>query len=505
MANEVKLRRIRLMINGVERPILCDPQKDTLAVALRRMGLTGTKVGCGIGGCGACSVILNGEVVRACTKKMKTIEEHSEILTIEGIGTPQHLHPLQQAWITYGGAQCGFCTPGFIVSAYGLLKSNPSPTREEVRAWFQAHHNVCRCTGYKPLVDAVMAAAAVMRGERTMEDITYKNVGEDYYGSKLPRPTALAKVTGLTDYGDDVALKMPTERAELAVVMPDVSHAKIKSVDEIDNFDTLKAVADDMQAKKDQLGIKGAFTSAGFDSSSDWRFKTHLANLPLYYEFTKDNITEQPETIKGTYLPEYKNIFDLYITDSTTDRTQLSSKTGDDANSEFALGQAAFYQNGTWAWTDLQKAGMKADSISMMPIYTGVKGEEKQGLATGSENYWCINDKASDADKQATKDFLKWVITSKTGKKSLSQDMGFTTPFKSFSDVKSDNPLVQAAQDDQKSGKTQVSWNFTMMPSEEWKNKLGNALLEYAQGTGDWNAVKTAFVDNWAAEYKASH
>ena len=281
--------------------------------------------------------------------------------------------------------------------------------------------------------------------------------------------------------------------------------AKIKSVDDIDNFDTLKAVADDMQAKKDQLGIKGAFTSAGFDSSSDWRFKTHLANLPLYYEFTKDNVTEQPETIKGTYLPEYKNIFDLYITDSTTNRTQLSSKTGDDANSEFALGQAAFYQNGTWAWTDLQKAGMKAGSISMMPIYIGVKGEEKQGLATGSENYWCINDKASDADKQATKDFLKWVITSSTGKKSLSQDMGFTTPFKSFSDVKSDNPLVQAAQDDQKSGKTQVSWNFTMMPSEEWKNKLGNALLVYAQGTGDWNAVKTAFVDNWAAEYKASH
>ena len=212
--------------------------------------------------------------------------------------------------------------------------------------------------------------------------------------------------------------------------------AKIKSVDDIDNFDTLKAVADDMQAKKDQLGIKGAFTSAGFDSSSDWRFKTHLANLPLYYEFTKDNVTEQPETIKGTYLPEYKNIFDLYITDSTTDRTQLSSKTGDDANSEFALGQAAFYQNGTWAWTDLQKAGMKADSISMMPIYTGAKGEEKQGLATGSENYWCINDKASDADKKATKDFLKWVITSNAGKKSLSQDMGFTTPFKTFSTMR---------------------------------------------------------------------
>ena len=281
--------------------------------------------------------------------------------------------------------------------------------------------------------------------------------------------------------------------------------AKATSMDEIDNFDTLKAVADDMQASKDELGIKGAFTSAGFDSSSDWRFKTHLANLPLYYEFKDDNVTEQPATIKGTYLPNYKKIFDLYITDSTTDPTQLSAKTGDDANSEFALGEAAFYQNGTWAWTDLQKAGMKAESVGMMPIYTGVKGEEKQGLATGSENYWCINDKASDADKKATEDFLSWVITSDTGKKAISQDMGFTTPFKTFDDVKFDNPLTEAAVEDQKSGTTQVSWNFTMMPSEEWKNKVGQALLEYAQGTGKWDAVKTAFVDGWASEYEASH
>ena len=281
--------------------------------------------------------------------------------------------------------------------------------------------------------------------------------------------------------------------------------AKATSMDEIDNFDTLKAVADDMQARKDELGIKGAFTSAGFDSSSDWRFKTPLANLPLYYEFKDDNVTEQPASIKGTYLPNYKKIFDLYIADSTTDPTQLSAKTGDDANSEFALGEAAFYQNGTWAWTDLQKAGMKAESVGMMPIYTGVKGEEKQGLATGSENYWCINDKASDADKKATEDFLSWVITSDTGKKSLSQDMGFTTPFKTFDDVKFDNPLTEAAVEDQKSGKTQVSWNFTMMPSEEWKNKVGQALLEYAQGTGKWDAVKTAFVDGWASEYEASH
>lgn len=284
-----------------------------------------------------------------------------------------------------------------------------------------------------------------------------------------------------------------------------LSGAKATSIDDINSFDKLKAVADDMQARKDELGIKGAFTSAGFDSSSDWRFKTHLANLPLYYEFKEDNITEQPATIKGTYLPNYKNIFDLYITDSTTEPAQLSSKTGDDANSEFALGEAAFYQNGTWAWTDLQNAGMTAEQVGMMPIYIGGPDEKNEGLATGSENYWCINAKAPEADQKATAEFLKWVITSDTGKEALSTEMGFTTPFKTFDDVKTDNPLVAAAVADQKSGKTQVSWNFTMMPSEQWKNDLGNALLEYAQGTGSWDKVKTAFVDGWAKEYSAAH
>lgn len=284
-----------------------------------------------------------------------------------------------------------------------------------------------------------------------------------------------------------------------------LSGAKATSVDEINSFAKLKAVANDIQSRESELGVKGAFTSAGFDSSSDWRFKTHLANLPLYYEFKEDNITKQPATIKGTYLPEYKQIFDLYLKNSTTDPKQLSSKTGDDATSEFALGQAVFYQNGTWAWSDLQKAGMKADQVGMMPIYIGGPDEENEGLATGSENYWCVNSKASEADQKATEAFLKWVITSKTGKDMLSQTMGFTTPFKTFSDEKSDNPLTEAAVADQKSGKTQVSWNFTMMPSEQWKNNLGNALLEYAQGTGDWSAVKKAFVDGWATEYSAAH
>ena len=281
--------------------------------------------------------------------------------------------------------------------------------------------------------------------------------------------------------------------------------AKIKDAKEINSFDKLKEVSDDMQAKKDQLGIKGAFTSAGFDSSSDWRFKAHLANIPLSYEFKEDGVTTQPETIKGTYLPNFKNIFDLYLKDSTTAPSQLSSKTGDDANSEFALGEAAFYQNGTWAWTDLQKAGMKPDQVGMLPIYIGAKGEENQGLATGSENYLCINAKASEADQKASKDFLNWVVTSDEGIKALSEDMGFTTPFKTFDKVKSDNPLVEEAVEDSKSGKQQVAGNFTMMPSEEWKNQLGQAMLAYAQGNGSWDDVRKAFVDNWKTEYDNAH
>jgi aldehyde oxidoreductase len=228
----MKLQRLSLTINGVERPVLCDPENDNLTTAIRRMGLTGTKQGCGTGLCGACSVILNGKVVRSCSKKMKDVPEFSEIVTIEGIGTPRHLHPLQQAWITYGGVQCGFCSPGFIVSAYGLLLKNRNPARAEVREWFTKHRNICRCTGYKPLVDAVMAAAKVVRGEATMDDIAFKSAaGKDLYGSALPRPTALPKVCGLADYGDDLKLKMPAGTAHLAVVLSEVHHANIVGID----------------------------------------------------------------------------------------------------------------------------------------------------------------------------------------------------------------------------------------------------------------------------------
>lgn len=281
--------------------------------------------------------------------------------------------------------------------------------------------------------------------------------------------------------------------------------AVVKSVEEINNFDTLKAVADDIQAKKDDLGIEGAFASAGFDASSDWRFKTHLANLPIYYEYQADGI-DSTDAIKGTYLENFKNIFDLYITDSTCEPSVLSSKIGEDAASEFALGEAVFYQNGTWAYNDIKDNEVADEDMGMLPIYIGVDGEENQGLCTGSENYWCVNSKASEEDIQATLDFLNWVITSDEGRTSLSQEMGFVTPFKTFDEnFESDNPLVVDANKYIADGKTSVAWNFTTMPSEEWKNQVGSAMLEYAQGTGEWDAVEKAFVDGWATEYAAAH
>ncbi|MCL2111675.1 MAG: molybdopterin-dependent oxidoreductase [Clostridiales bacterium] len=227
------LRKVLHIVNGVERMFFFDPEADTLAETLRRYGLTGIKVGCNAGQCGACSIILNDSVVRSCMKKMRDVEEGSTIETIEGLGTANCLHPLQQAWITYGGVQCGFCSPGFIMSAKALLDINPSPTREDVRDWFQKNRNICRCTGYKPLVDSVMAAAAVMRGEKTMADITYMHEeGGRVYGTKYPRPYALGKVLGVTDYGDDIKHKMPQGTLYVAVVQPKVaSHAIIKKVD----------------------------------------------------------------------------------------------------------------------------------------------------------------------------------------------------------------------------------------------------------------------------------
>ncbi|MHB8075144.1 molybdopterin-dependent aldehyde oxidoreductase [Desulfosporosinus fructosivorans] len=221
-----------VVINGVSQTLLVDGEV-TLADVLRgQLHMTGTKIGCGKAQCGACSVIVDGKVIRSCVTKMKRLADDAEITTIEGVGTKEHLHPLQLAWMIHGAAQCGFCSPGFIVSAKQLLEENVNPTREDVRDWFQKHRNACRCTGYKPLIDAVMEAARLLRGEVTIEELWCKlPENGQIWGTEYIRPSALAKVTGTWDFGADAGLKMPCGTLQLKLVQAKVSHANILSID----------------------------------------------------------------------------------------------------------------------------------------------------------------------------------------------------------------------------------------------------------------------------------
>ena len=282
------------------------------------------------------------------------------------------------------------------------------------------------------------------------------------------------------------------------------------TLEDIQSFEDLKKVAEDITSRKDELGF-AAFTSAGMDGSSDWRFKTHLANLPVYFEYQEDGISTT-DAIKGTYLDNYKAIWDLYINNSTCEPSELSAKTGDDSRNEFLAGEAVFFQNGSWEYGNLTGEGKYTDDdLAMIPIYIGVGDEANQGLCTGTENYWCVNKNATAEDIQATLDFMAWCVTDEVALKAMTggegampsgeAGMGFAIPFKSAPE--SSNPFVALDAQMTAEGKTPVSWNFTTMPSEEWKNMLGSALALYAadQTDANWDGVVSAFVDNWASEY----
>ena len=271
-------------------------------------------------------------------------------------------------------------------------------------------------------------------------------------------------------------------------------------ITDIKDFASLKSVAEDIHKRADKLGFD-AFTSSGMDDASSWRFTGHLANMSLFYEGRDDGWKEAPAEIKGTYLDNFKNVWDLYINNSKYDKKTLATG-GYDAEAEFKKGEAVFYQNGTWEYNNIKDVG--DDNLGILPIYIGVEGEEDQGICTGTENYWCVNSKASEDDIQATLDFMNWCVTSDDGVKAMCKDMGFTIPFKK--NLKSDNVLVNEANKYTEDGKTPVSWNFSTMPSEEWKNGVGSALTSYAADPTDanWAKVTTAFVDGWAKEAAAA-
>ena len=269
---------------------------------------------------------------------------------------------------------------------------------------------------------------------------------------------------------------------------------------DITNFETLKAVAEDIHARSGELGFD-AFSSSGLDGSSSWRFSGHLANMPLYYEFRDDGVTEQPATITGAYLDNYRAIWDLYIDNASASKSSLTTATGDMSSGEFKEGKAVFYQNGTWEYAGLIEAGLKAEDLAMIPIYCGVDGEENAGLCCGTENCWAVNAKSSEEDIQATLDFMYWVVTSDEGTKMMAEQFG-PIPFKNAKE--SENVFFNDANAYMADGKYTVTWAFNHTPNvDSWRATVVSALAAYSadQSDANWDAVKTAFVDGWAYEY----
>jgi raffinose/stachyose/melibiose transport system substrate-binding protein len=289
--------------------------------------------------------------------------------------------------------------------------------------------------------------------------------------------------------------------------LPNRANTGISDARQIKTFAVLKAVVEDMGRLKAALGIDGVFASTSFSPGEDWRWQTHLANLPVYYEYKAKNVGDLAK-VDLTYGSNYQQIFDLYINNSVTDRKLIGAKTVGDSMAEFALGKVAMVQNGNWAWSQISgEAGniVKAEDIKFLPIYMGVAGEESQGLCTGTENFICVNARAAQANQDASVKLLEWLFNTPTGKKNVLDKLGFVAPFSTFGPAeRPDNPLVKEmfyyldnpAIDS-------VSWNFPTFPSQEFKNVLGAALYDYAIGNIGWDQVSKTFIDKWATEKAA--
>lgn len=282
----------------------------------------------------------------------------------------------------------------------------------------------------------------------------------------------------------------------------------VSSVDDINSFAILSSVVTDMTRLKDSLGIDGVFASTSLKPGEDWRWTTHLANIPIYYEFKNNDIDltgDQTREIEFMYADNFRNIFELYINNSVTDPKLLGSKQVADSMAEFALGRCAMVQNGNWAWSQIAGvAGNTVDEndIKFMPIYMGVEGEEKQGLCIGTENYLAINKNLTAEKRELAENFLFWLFTSEKGKRYVTQELDFITPFTSFDSAEvPDDPLAREVVEYMNRGDVfSVDWNFTLFPSQTFKDNFGSSLLAYAQGTKPWNEVRDSVISDWKKE-----
>ena len=285
------------------------------------------------------------------------------------------------------------------------------------------------------------------------------------------------------------------------IVNPDLIEAAGHSMDEITNFDGLKAVAEDIHARADELGFD-AFSSSDMDGSSSWRFTGHMANLEYFYE-ERDagGWSEQPASIQGTYMDNFKNLYDLCINNSLTAPTDLANG-GHDAENEFKTGKAAFFVNGSWEYAAVSES---VPNATMIPYYCGVAGEEKAGLNCGTENCWAINDNASEADKQATIDFMVWLVSDPEAAGLMVEQLG-VLPYKNA--PASSNGFLADADRYNASGCYVMDWATNYQPNvDEYRAALVSALNKYNadQSEANWAEVKTAFVDGWAVQYQKAN
>ncbi len=268
------------------------------------------------------------------------------------------------------------------------------------------------------------------------------------------------------------------------------------TLSDIRDFASLKAIADDIHTNAAALGFD-AFCAAGLDSSSAWRFSGQLANLPLYYE----GIVDAAPSITGAYLDSFRNIWDLYITDSAADAGTLSTFTSDACKAQFLQGQAVFYQNGSSEYASLIEAGFTDDQLAMIPIYCGAEGEENNGLCSGTENCWAVSSQVSEADQNASLDFLLWLVTDPDASAVLVHQLG-AVPFTAA--PPSSNKFILDGNALRDEGKTTIPWVFQYTPNANaWRATVVTALAAYSADPTDanWAQVAGSFVDGWAYEY----
>lgn len=346
-------------------------------------------------------------------------------------------------------------------------------------------------------------------GYKNYKDYTLDISGSEIYSLLSDKSMAISAEGGV--YGIPYAIESygiiyNSDLLNKYFELPGRTAVGVNSAADINSFAKLKAVVEDVQAHAVYLGIKGAFASTSFSAGEDWRWQTHLANLPVFYEYRDKGVADS-DTLGFTYGNNYKAIFDLYLDNSITPRSLVGSKTVGDSMSEFALGQVVFVQNGTWAWNQIsQEAGniVKEEDIKFLPIYMGIAGEANQGLCSGTENFICVNSQVSAEKQEASLKFLSWLFNTPTGKKLAFEKLGYVTPFSSFSaEERPADPLVKEMFRYLENGSQSVGWAFTTFPSQQFKNDLGAALLDYAVGNKTWDDVKNVFVTKWAEEKAA--